>query len=245
MDEIEQIQKNGSGSNVKNENPNNSNQMIQNITEIDDYDDDYDVEIIGDSESDSKDDQDNQYNHMQGIKVERPQQNLINFDQIYSEDDDLYDRAHKLSILISSSLKSDTNDSIIQRLQEERRNIWLQIERMESSVQNNLPIPTYANSTEYVFPNQNSDSDNDNQSTAGLVPVRKHKYDQPAISEDDCIFELFPEEQKCKDPEFERLISQINRDVFHHDKFRGCQAAAIESVVNRNDAFVIMPTGAN
>lgn len=100
------------------------------------------------------------------------------------------------------------------------------------------------NSDDFIRPD---DTDGNNEEdpdfyTAGIVPIRKDKYDLPAFDDEDVV-ELFPESHKCKDPEIERKINEINRNVFHHQRFRGCQAAAIESALNRNDVFVLMPTG--
>ncbi|OHT08502.1 ATP-dependent DNA helicase, RecQ family protein [Tritrichomonas foetus] len=80
-------------------------------------------------------------------------------------------------------------------------------------------------------------------SYAGVVPIRKNKYDQPAIDESTEVFELFPEEKNCVDPVLLQIISEINKNIFHHEKFRGCQAAAIEAALQRKDVFVLMPTG--
>lgn len=213
-----------------------------------DIDDSSDVEIVDVSDDDDK------TKTGQQIKTEKVNTDEIqhqNFDNIFTNDDDLYDRAHKLSNLIVSSLKSNPYDPNITKLKDERRKVWQEIESMESKIQGFIPPEQDTKSSFTIngipqIPINENENENENsasQSTAGIVPIRKDKYNQPAYDEDDCIFELFPEDQKCKNAEIEALITEINKNIFHHDKFRGCQAAAIESALTRHDVFVIMPTG--
>lgn len=55
--------------------------------------------------------------------------------------------------------------------------------------------------------------------------------------------DIYPEEHSRINPDLFRQITKINHEVFHHAKFRGCQAAAIEAVLSGKDVFLLMPTG--
>ncbi|OHS98960.1 ATP-dependent DNA helicase, RecQ family protein [Tritrichomonas foetus] len=131
----------------------------------------------------------------------------------------LQNRSAILSEEIVEKLRNDKNNPEIESIKNMRRRIWDQIETLEAHLQS-----ADSGSSNYLISNA-------------------RKYNQNATDDDSNAFELFPEELYAVNPELLQTISDINRRIFHHAKFRGCQAPAIEAALNRKDVFVLMPTG--
>ncbi|KAH0795117.1 ATP-dependent DNA helicase, RecQ family protein [Histomonas meleagridis] len=142
--------------------------------------------------------------------------NNVKVDQnILSKINDLEERSIVITHTIKSRLQCNINDPEIPILKSQRRDLWEQIEMLESKIQ---------------YPQNRS--------------VSTEEFDSfKAIDEGDEIFEVFPAEQSNIDPQLLQDISLINQNVFHHSKFRGVQAAAIDQALKGKDVFVLMPTG--
>lgn len=100
--------------------------------------------------------------------------------------------------------------------------------------------------------NNNYNVQNNTKSNQNAI-VRRNEYpekededdeDEDIIDDDEDVQEIFPEEQKKNiDPQRLRQMNEINKNVFHHNSFRGVQSAAIDAALSGYDVFVLMPTG--
>ncbi|OHS96980.1 ATP-dependent DNA helicase, RecQ family protein [Tritrichomonas foetus] len=85
------------------------------------------------------------------------------------------------------------------------------------------------------------DTTNSKCSSTDCIDVDDIENDE---SDEDQIQEVFPAELNNNiDTSEMDQITQINQRIFHHQKFRGVQASAIDAALHGEDVFVLMPTG--
>ena len=130
---------------------------------------------------------------------------------------DLHKQADEITKEINECLKMSNIVDKVLDLRIKRRKIWEKIENLESAIET-LKAPVCLSDQPY----NTSSLDDEIQSQA---------------------FEDFSEEKYPVDPSLLQEMNQINKSVFHHDSFRGCQAQAIEAALKGEDVFILMPTG--
>lgn len=135
---------------------------------------------------------------------------------------ELQEKAHALTDQITARLRENIKDAEVIELRAQRRELWEEIERLETDLQM---------SKKGAF--------------ESFLSNKAMSVKRVGNSDDsDCEFEVVPEETKEVDPDLLETITKINREHFHHPKFRGVQAQAIATALKREqDVFVLMPTG--
>ena len=131
-------------------------------------------------------------------------------------------KSASISAEISFKLRINKDDKEIEALRQLRRSIWDQIDTIENQMQlHGLDIGHNIISVHDNMNNYDNFTDDENQAV-----------------------ELYPEERtSIVDSETLKKISDINRNIFKNQRFRGCQAPSIEAALKRKDVFVLMPTG--
>lgn len=132
---------------------------------------------------------------------------------ISSETLSLEKEVQDLTQEIISGLQNGADSEKIQALRTERRKKWDRIQSLEPKV--------------------------------GVTILKPVKID-PAAKEVPPVvekFDTFVDVNLTVDPNALNLITPILQNVFHHSKFRGCQAAVIAAALAGSDVFALMPTG--
>jgi bloom syndrome protein len=126
----------------------------------------------------------------------------------------LTDEMHQLTDRISAALRLDPRLPDIADLRARRRLLFDKIERLEADVQMGASGAVESFLSNRVI-------------TSGVFGDESQKaFDESQI-----------------DPQMLRRITEINRGIFQHTKFRGVQSLAICAALQNKDVFVLMPTG--
>lgn len=143
--------------------------------------------------------------------------------------EELQNQSQEIAAEITLKLRQNRKDSEIQKLREIRRNIWSQIELIESSIQDDNSESSRTTS-QFSYDSDSSSGSIKRENSANSEPVR----------------DVFPDDEEYSkeiDQELLQEMIKVNREIFHHDHFRGCQSAAVAAALQKRDLLVVMPTG--
>ena len=132
---------------------------------------------------------------------------------ISSETLSLEKEVQDLTQEIISALQNGADSKTIQALRTERRKKWDKIQSLEPQLAVNITQPVKIDPPPKELP--------------------------PVVEKCDAFVDV----NFTVDPSALNLITPILQNVFHHSKFRGCQAAVIAAALAKRDVFALMPTG--
>ena len=141
-------------------------------------------------------------------------------------------------IQIRNKIKQNPNDNQINELRNKRKEIWQKIEQVENNIQQQYL------STEKIETIPKTIS-NPNQNISLLSSDEIISDFSESIGEEEDIVELFPQVKPTTiiDPKLENNLNEMNKNIFHHNSFRGVQLVSILTALENKDVFVLMPTG--
>lgn len=150
---------------------------------------------------------------------------------------ELQKRSQDIANEITNKLRQNRQDPEIQQLKDIRRDIWSQIESIENSIQLYAPTDTTTDSSGL----------SSSASSSSSIIKREDSSTSPSSSSNiDSTHDVFPDDEEYSsgiDPDLLHEMTIVNREIFHHNHFRGCQSAAIAAALQKKDILVVMPTG--